>query len=255
MFACNIGTRLAELHAVLSQPTDEPDFKPEPASDEVLAEWGEGAIEQIDAAIALLGRVTDWPDEATHAKAQALIDNADRLRDAARRLARAGKGALQTRVHGDFHLGQVLVVQGDAYIIDFEGEPARTMAQRRAKSCPLRDVAGLLRSFDYAAAAAAPGRVAASEQAAQAAAGGAAGVRARAPRTTFLDAYRGVLESAEPRWVPPEAEEALLDLFLLEKAAYEIKYEAANRPSWVGIPLGGMYAIAERLLDLGGDSA
>src|SRR5438270_4959094 len=112
------------------------------------------------------------------------------------------------------------------------------MAQRRAKSCPLRDVAGLLRSFDYAAAAAAPGRVATSEQAAARRKAALEEFRTRAS-SCFLEAYRGVLDSAEPRWVPSDAEGPLLDLFLLEKAAYEIKYEAANRPSWVGIPLGG----------------
>jgi maltose alpha-D-glucosyltransferase/alpha-amylase len=156
---------------------------------------------------------------------------------------------LSTRVHGDFHLGQVLVVQGDAYIIDFEGEPARTMAQRRARSCALRDVAGLLRSFDYAAAAAAPGRVAASEQASERRQSILQQFRDRASGA-FLEAYAAVLADAEPRWVSPEAEPALLDLFLLEKAAYEIKYEAANRPTWIGIPLGGLYRIAERLLSL-----
>ena len=258
VFAANIGKRLGELHAVLSQPTDDPNFAPEPADAAALQSWAEGAIEQIDAAIGLLGRVTEWPDPATQARAQTLIDNADRLREAARKLAQGGGTALQTRVHGDFHLGQVLFVQGDAVIIDFEGEPARTMAQRRAKSCPMRDVAGLLRSFDYAAAAAAPGRTAVSEQAEQRRHAALLEWRGHAA-ATFMQAYRAVLEGAERRWVAPESEDMLLDLFLLEKAAYEIKYEAANRPSWVGIPLGGMYAIAERLLGLdaaspGGDS-
>ena len=249
-FASNLGKRLGELHAVLSQPSADPEFAPEPVDDKVLAEWGDGAIEQIDAAIALLSRMTEWPDEATQQKAKLLIDNAEPLRDAARRLAQNGQGALQTRVHGDFHLGQVLVAQGDAFIIDFEGEPARTMAQRRAKSSPLRDVAGLLRSFDYAAAAAAPGRAAASEQASQ---------RRQAElqrwlghaSETFMQSYQAVLDGTDRSWAPPEAQSALLDLFLLEKSAYEIKYEVANRPSWVGIPLDGMHAIAERLLVLG----
>ena len=249
VFAANIGRRLGELHAVLSQPSDDPDFAPEPADPAVLEAWGNGAVDQIDAAVTLLGRVTDWSDETTRMQAQALIDNVDRLRDAARRLATQTQGALRTRVHGDFHLGQILVVQGDAFIIDFEGEPARTMDERRAKSSPLRDVAGLLRSFDYAAAAAAPGRVAASEQAAQRRYAGLLEWRARAS-ATFLEAYRAVLDSAETKWAP-STEGALLDLFLLEKAAYEIKYEAANRPAWLGIPVGGMYAIAERLLGLG----
>ena len=252
VFAANIGRRLGELHAVLSQPSDDPQFAPEPADDAVLASWGNGAVEQIDAAIVLLGRVTEWPDEVTRAHAETLTNNADRLRDAARKLAMQTRGALRTRVHGDFHLGQILVVQGDAFIIDFEGEPARTMDERRAKSSPLRDVAGLLRSFDYAAAAAAPGRVAASEQASQRRQTGLHEWRTRAS-ATFLDAYRAVLDGAERKWAP-SAEGPLLDLFLLEKAAYEIKYEALNRPAWLGIPLGGMYAIADRLLGLGGSA-
>ncbi len=247
VFARSIGTRLGELHAALSQPTDKPDFTPQPASEAVLDEWAAGAIEQIDSALTMLGSMKTWPDEATEAQARFVLDHADALRDAARRLARQGAGSLETRVHGDFHLGQVLVVQGDAYIIDFEGEPARTMEQRRAKSCAMRDVAGLLRSFDYAAAAAAPGRAATSEQASERRQGILHEFRERAS-TVFLEAYRAVLETAEPRWVPPDAEAALLDLFLLEKAAYEIKYEAANRPTWLGIPLGGLHAIAERLI-------
>ncbi len=249
VFARAIGTRLAELHGVLSQPTERPEFNPQPADAAVLDEWASGTIEQIDRALGMLAGITAWPDEATAAQAQQVLGHADALRDAARSLARQGAGSLQTRVHGDFHLGQVLVVQGDAYIIDFEGEPARTMEQRRAKSCPMRDVAGLLRSFDYAAAAAAPGRVATSEQAAERRQGILQEFRAKAG-TAFLEAYRAVLNAAEPRWVPTEAEAALLDLFLLEKAAYEIMYEAANRPSWIGIPLGGLHAIAARLVGL-----
>ena len=248
-FAANVGKRLGELHALLSQPSDDADFAPEPA-DPVLSDWADGAIEQIDIAVVLLSRVTEWPDARTESRARALIDNVDRLRDVARRLAADGAGALQTRVHGDFHLGQVLVVQGDAFIIDFEGEPARTMEQRRAKSSPLRDVAGLLRSLDYAAAAAAPGRVATSEQASQRRYAALEHWVGRASET-FMEAYQSVLNAAEPRWVSTKSEAALLDLFLLEKAAYEIKYEAANRPAWLGIPLNGMYGIAARLLDLG----
>jgi maltose alpha-D-glucosyltransferase/alpha-amylase len=140
----------------------------------------------------------------------------------------------------------VLVTQGDATIIDFEGEPARPVAQRRAKSSPIRDVAGLLRSFDYAAATAAPGRTAAS-----------AGTEERrmsllgrfreAASAAFLAGYREVLAGAERPWVKQASERALLDLFLIEKAAYEIRYEAANRPSWIGIPLRGMASLLDRV--------
>ena len=246
-FARAIGTRLGELHATLAQPTDDPAFAPEPATATVLDGWAAGAVAQIDQALDLLSEVKAWPDETTREQAAALLGHRDALGKAAVGLARQGQGALQTRVHGDFHLGQVLVVQGDAFLIDFEGEPARTMEQRRAKSCPMRDVAGLLRSFDYAAASAAPGRVAASEQTVLRRQEILGEFRDRSSGA-FLDAYRAVLLQAPAPWVPADAEGALLDLFLLEKAAYEIRYEVANRPSWLHIPLGGFHAIAMRLM-------
>ena len=245
VFARAIGTRLAEMHASLSQASDDPAFSPVSA-DAALDDWAAGAIEQIDLAMDLLAGAKDL-DEASAAQAALLLTHRDALREAARGLARHGADGLQTRVHGDFHLGQVLVVQGDAYLIDFEGEPARTMEQRRAKSSPMRDVAGLLRSFDYAAAAAAPGRVAASEQASQRRLELLEQFRTRSS-AVFLEAYRAVLHAAPVRWVPEAAEQAMLDLFLLEKAAYEIRYEVANRPTWLHIPLGGFFTIARRLI-------
>jgi maltose alpha-D-glucosyltransferase/alpha-amylase len=183
-----------------------------------------------------------------------LLDRKDDLRDLAFRLAEQSGDALQTRVHGDFHLGQVLVAQGDAFIIDFEGEPARTMDQRREKSSPLRDVAGLLRSFDYATATAREGRAAASPQTAERRTALLEQFRGEAG-ATFLDAYREVAYAAPRAWVSADREAALLDLFLLEKAAYEVRYEVANRPTWLGIPVGGLYAIAKRLLPAMADPA
>ena len=239
VFARAIGTRLAEMHAVLAQPTDDPAFRPEPADAAIRAGWAAGAIEQIDGALDLLAGATGL-DAATQAQAGFLQANRGRLGDLAKRLAASAEGAVQTRVHGDFHLGQVLVVQSDAFIIDFEGEPARTMEQRRAKSCPMRDVAGLLRSFDYAAASGAAGRAATSAFADARRDTLLVDFRARAC-AEFLEAYRAVQPDTD-------GTAALLDLFLLEKAAYEIRYEVANRPAWLPIPLGGFHAIAERLL-------
>ncbi len=246
-FATAMGRRLGELHALLSSPTDEPEFSPELADDDMVGAWAESAIEQIDLAFSMLRQIRDWPDDETRDLAAGLLKREGPLHNAAHRLSRHGGGALRTRVHGDFHLGQVLVVQGDAYIIDFEGEPARPMEQRRAKSCPLRDAAGLMRSFDYAAAAGITGRVAASPQAVERRAVLVERFRAEASRH-FLDAYRAVLRNAAHPWVPMAAEEPLLDLFLLEKAAYEVRYEAANRPTWLRIPLRGLHEIAERIL-------
>ncbi len=253
--AAAIGRRLAEMHAVLASPSDHPEFAPEPVGDAEAQAWGRSVVEQIDLAVEAVDRVADWADEPTQEAAQNFLTIADELRSSARQLARASAGfATQTRVHGDFHLGQVLVTPGDATLIDFEGEPAKTMEQRRAKSSPLRDVAGLLRSFDYAAASALAGRAPGSEQWGERQATLVEQFRQSAGRA-FVQAYRTVLHSTPNPWVRPEMEEKLLYLFLLEKAAYEVRYEAANRPAWIGIPLAGIARIAAILKTQGLDNA
>jgi maltose alpha-D-glucosyltransferase/alpha-amylase len=246
-FAGTIGRRLGELHATLAEPTDDPDFAPHDADAATLHAWGEAALAQLDAALRVLRGVDSWPDPSAHGMAEELLSRREALRAAVARLAAPGGDALCTRVHGDFHLGQVLVVQGDAFIIDFEGEPARPPAERRRKSSPMRDVAGLVRSFDYAVAAAAPGRAAASPLTEERRIGLLEHFRTEAERA-FFDAYHAVLDAAPRRWVGPDSGAALLDLFLLEKSAYEVCYEAANRPTWLPIPLRGLHAIAHRLL-------
>jgi maltose alpha-D-glucosyltransferase/alpha-amylase len=251
-FATALGHRLGELHAVLAQPTENPDFTPEIADAVIAEEWAESAIEQIRLAFGLLADRRDWPDAESETLARALLRQGEALERAMRDLARQGIGCLRTRIHGDFHLGQVLVVQNDAYIIDFEGEPARPLHQRRMKSSGLRDVAGILRSFDYATAAAAtaPGTHALSPQAAERHSVLLEQFREQAGRV-FLGAYRARLENAVNPWVRPEAETPLLDLFLIEKAAYEVRYEVANRPAWLRIPLRGLADLAARLLVTG----
>jgi maltose alpha-D-glucosyltransferase/alpha-amylase len=251
-FATALGQRLGELHALLAQPTENPDFAPEIADAAIAEEWAESAIEQIRLAFALLTERRDWPDAESETLAKALLRQGDALERAVRDLAKQGIGSVRTRIHGDFHLGQVLVVQNDAYIIDFEGEPARPLHQRRMKSSGLRDVAGILRSFDYAtaAAAAAPGTNALSPQAAERHGVLLEQFREQAARV-FLAAYRATLETAVNPWVGAGAEAPLLDLFLLEKAAYEVRYEVANRPAWLRIPLRGLHDIATRLLVTG----
>jgi maltose alpha-D-glucosyltransferase/alpha-amylase len=145
---------------------------------------------------------------------------------------------MRIRCHGDYHLGQVLVTEGDVMIIDFEGEPARPIEERRAKSSPLRDVAGMLRSFSYAALTAIG---AATETRPD-------DVKRLAPwaelwetwvRATFLRAY--LAATRDSGFLPPPGDlEVLLRAFVLEKALYELAYELNNRPAWVHIPLTGI---------------
>jgi maltose alpha-D-glucosyltransferase / alpha-amylase len=249
-FATAMGRRLAELHEVFARPVEDPAFAPERATGADVDAWARGALAQLDPALDLLAAraAAGALGPAETALAATLAERRAALADAVYGLARAAVGALKTRVHGDFHLGQVLVAQGDAVIVDFEGEPARPLGERRAKGSALRDVAGLLRSLDYAAA------VAIAEEVSAAATAAPTERRAALLRqwqaeaaAAFLAAYRAVAAEAPHPWVPPEAEGALLDLFLLEKAAYEVRYEAANRPNWIGLPLRGLAALAERL--------
>jgi maltose alpha-D-glucosyltransferase/alpha-amylase len=151
---------------------------------------------------------------------------------------------LVTRIHGDFHLGQVLVASGDAYIIDFEGEPATPLPERRAKTSPMRDVAGLLRSVEYAGAALIDrnnGATAPVDEELRSQI--IAQFRQRASKA-FL---RGYWETTCIDNTP--AAKVLLHLFLIEKAAYEISYEAANRPTWIGVPLAGLSSLLARIAD------
>ncbi|MDQ1078790.1 maltose alpha-D-glucosyltransferase [Pseudoroseomonas cervicalis] len=238
VFAGALGRRLGEMHALLAEDSEDAAFRPEPASEKDVKAWAKAARAQFEAALKVAGQSEE---------AAALRENRAGLLEAIDRLAASAEGTLKTRIHGDFHLGQVLVVQGDACIIDFEGEPAKTLAQRRAKSSPLRDVAGLLRSFDYAVASAEPGAGAGSAETTDLHDSLLEGFRQRAA-ATFLEAYRAAQAEAPRPWSTPESEAALLDLFLLEKAAYEVCYEAANRPGWLHIPLGGLSRLAHRLL-------
>jgi maltose alpha-D-glucosyltransferase/alpha-amylase len=158
-------------------------------------------------------------------------------------LVAACEGTPLSRIHGDFHLGQVLLVQGDAYIIDFEGEPSRPLSARREITSPWRDVAGLLCSLDYAADFAR--KIGPSDLGGQADEQKQCLLDRLSPdcQQAFLQAYRGVASGTQP------AQEAtLLNLFTLEKAAYQVCYEAANRPGWLLAAINGMLQIAQGLL-------
>ncbi|HWL67377.1 MAG TPA: maltose alpha-D-glucosyltransferase [Geminicoccus sp.] len=242
-----VGRRLGELHAVLARPSDDPSFAPVSADAAALDEWRSRAANQLATAFTILERARADLEPELVTLADRLLTMREPLLAAVDRLAEAGKGTLMTRIHGDFHLGQVLVAHGDAYIIDFEGEPVRPLAERRAITSPLRDVAGLLRSLDYAAVSAVPPEEEAATPQLQEARLRLVDQFRQGAEQAFLAGYVEAIDAAPQLGFSPERRDPLLDLFLLEKAAYEVQYEAANRPRWLGIPLRGLATIADRL--------
>ncbi|AXV78758.1 MULTISPECIES: maltose alpha-D-glucosyltransferase [Ralstonia solanacearum species complex] len=244
-FIGGIGTRLGELHVALASPSEDAAFGTSAADAADAAYWIACVSEQVTRA---LDHLTAWQAvNGSNADLDWLLSQRDALLAAARERAQGGLGALLARIHGDFHLGQVLVAQGDAFLIDFEGEPSRPVEERRRKTSPLRDVAGLVRSLDYV--------VGAMRQGPEHVAGPAQERRDQllerfrnASTERFLDAYAAAVQAPESDDGACALDMDLLDLFLLEKAAYEVNYEAANRPSWLPIPLTGLACVARRLL-------
>jgi trehalose synthase-fused probable maltokinase len=213
--ASAIGRLTAELHRALASRPDHPDFPARAASLSEAASWRASAERQLaEAESAVSGEA--------HDRLVALAP-AIRARFADTFGAASGQARV-SRIHGDYHLGQLLARPDGGYsVIDFEGEPARPLAERRLPSSPLRDVAGMLRSLDYAARTVAAGADAFD---AEAWLGGA--------RDAFLAAYGGV----------DDDEQSLLDAFELEKACYEVRYEAGNRPRWLWLPLAAVERLA-----------
>jgi len=238
-----LGRRVAELHAAFTTPTRDPAFRTDAITGRDIARWVREASRDVTRALDVVKRTMPSLEGETRQDAAAL---AAARKAILARLARAADHApsgLKSRVHGDLHLGQVLVAQDDVYIIDFEGEPQRSLAERRERTSALRDVAGMVRSFDYAAWAAVD-RI-------RTVAGTldeAIRDRAFAWRDDAIADFRSAYEAAaaERDFLPGrELRTALLELFLIQKAAYEVQYEAANRPSWLSIPIRGLLGIVE----------
>ncbi|MDB5641207.1 MAG: trehalose synthase, partial [Hyphomicrobiales bacterium] len=239
-YAEMLGQRTGELHIALATPTDDSAFAAEPfTQDDLLARIESGRAE----ARRMLKQVERKSDGDP-----ACAELAGRREDLLRfydQMADLAPEGLKTRIHGDYHLGQVLIVKDDVLIVDFEGEPSRSLDERRAKDLPLRDVAGMIRSFDYAAETAArdvegrqvehSGRVRA-----------AAMLWRDLVVNTFLDSYGRAVAGSRVEIADPDTRRRLLDLYLAQKAIYEIGYEASHRPAWIGIPIGGLLAILNR---------
>jgi len=232
-----------ELHAAFAQSKGNPAFDPVPVAAGDVAAWTERVRRDATEALDRLSRRRDALPEACRADADRLLQQREALLE--RIAAHAGDSSegRKTRLHGDYHLGQVLLVQNDFVITDFEGEPNRTMEERAAKQSPLKDVAGMLRSFDYAMHAALLKYIAERPDAREAVEPAGRQWLAHAVKA-FLDGYDHVARGgalASPR----KEMNGLLELFVLEKAVYELKYEVDNRPDWVRIPLNGLLRALE----------
>jgi maltose alpha-D-glucosyltransferase / alpha-amylase len=243
--AALLGRRTAEMHLALATPTDNPAFISQPFTSDDLVADATRIDAQISHSLEALKRGMSQLTEVVADNAALVLSRRIELFARAQAIASTNPGdaGQRIRVHGDYHLGQVLRSRGDYVILDFEGEPARTLAERRARQSPLKDVAGMLRSFSYAAYA---------------------GLNAFAQRrpddaknlepwatfwqnavsTEFLRAYRLAIDAVNPKLIPQPAQaQLLLNAYLLEKALYELLYELDNRPAWVRIPLAGLLAL------------
>lgn len=238
-----LGRRTAELHRALAAEPHDPDFSPEPATESEIAAAARREREQAVATLDLLEKRGDTLDADARFLATQVLRRRSQLFDRIDKLWSALAVHIRIRVHGDYHLGQVLCVGKDFVIIDFEGEPARPLAERRAKQSPLRDVAGMLRSLSYAAEAGL--RAAATEGVSRAALSAWARGWEGWACESFVDGYLRAAESAA--FVPSDPNQLwhTLDLFTLHKAIYELNYEMNNRPSWVALPLRGILEILE----------
>jgi trehalose synthase-fused probable maltokinase len=221
-----LGEVTGTMHTVLASDHVDPAFAPEAPSVEALGLLTATVDEEI-------GRVfLDLPEDDE--RLAPIFGRGEEVREQLRMLTHAGSPGKSIRTHGDYHLGQTLWAEDDWVILDFEGEPARSLTERRRKRSPLRDVAGMLRSFAYAAIAASTLRGADAPD----------GWEEHA-RDQFLAGY---FQTVDPTLLPSGqvAIERLLAVFELEKAVYELRYELDNRPDWVGIPVAGIQRLLEQ---------
>jgi maltokinase len=219
-----LGEVTGQMHTVLGSDANDPNFSPETPSVESLGLLTATVDEEIEKIFLTLPELD---------VVEPILGRGEEVREQLRLLTQFGSIGKLIRHHGDFHLGQTLWSEDDWIVLDFEGEPARSLPERRRKRSPLRDVAGMLRSFAYVASA--------TET-----------VRGVSPPPQWEERARerflaGYFETVDPGLLPPgqEAASRLLQVFELEKAVYELRYELDNRPEWVAIPVAGIQRLIE----------
>jgi maltose alpha-D-glucosyltransferase/alpha-amylase len=239
-----LGQRTAELHLALASDTTDPLFAPEPFSAHYQRSIYQSMRSVAGQAFPLLRRRCPTLAAPVRELAQRVLEREAEVGKRFQAVLGRKITAMRIRHHGDYHLGQVLYTGKDFVIIDFEGEPARPLSERRIKRSPLRDVAGMLRSFHYAVYTALFAQeahgVADSQIEIRSSRESLARVWQIWVSAVFLKSYRDIASRAP--FLPRSLEElqVLLDAYLLEKAVYELSYELNNRPEWVRIPLAGI---------------
>jgi maltose alpha-D-glucosyltransferase/alpha-amylase len=236
-----IARRVAEMHIALAVATDDPAFASEPLTREDVEAVAAEARSLARRAYAAVERVSSDLQGDRADLARSFLDGSDAIEAAIAAAVMTPVGAIKTRIHGDLHLGQVLIARDDVMIVDFEGEPLRSLLERRMKASPAADVAGMLRSYAYAAATSSR----ADERL------GAASRRsleiARLWQEMVEQEFRAAYDEGTrgtPVFIEDEAtRRGLLNLHLLRKALYEIEYEASHRPDWIDIPVAGVLDI------------
>jgi maltose alpha-D-glucosyltransferase/alpha-amylase len=234
-----LAVRTAELHKALAQPTQDSAFAPQPLTRADIDAYRQRALDEARSALDMLASGLEQVPAADRGRAGAVLEQRDQVLARIDALSSQAPPGLKIRIHGDYHLGQVLVTRNDFIIIDFEGGTGHSLEQRCAKHSPLRDVAAMLRSFNYVQHSALR-NVAHNEGEGARLAPLARGWEAEV-RAVFLSVYGAAAHDAKISG--SEALQAgcgLLGLFELEKALYELRYELGNRPGWAGIPLQGI---------------
>ncbi len=240
--AASLGRATAQLHAALARGSSG-GVRPEPATKEDVESWGGAVREEAASALRSLQQAGSNASPSRHPLEEAL----DQIAKDAMNL-RVSDAGLKTRIHGDYHLGQALRTDRGWMIVDFEGEPVKYLAERRALQHPLVDVAGMLRSWNYAAFTAEHELNQGSPDTQRATSHAAAWEEA--VRGYFLEAYLEEADKSQPRFLPRDRHDIrlLLALFQLRKALYEVQYERNNRPDWAWIPESAVQGLASDLL-------